>query len=52
MRSEYGFDVRNRLHSLVTRTAAGALLFAATYTVDACGLRTGIDEASAAVMTQ
>lgn len=38
------FDARNRLRQLATRTAAGVLLFGATYTVDATGLRTGLAE--------
>jgi RHS repeat-associated protein len=48
VRTEYGYDTRNRLRTLAKRTAAGALLFAATYTVDATGLRTAVEEADAA----
>jgi RHS repeat-associated protein len=38
------FDSRNRLRQLLTRTAAGVLLFGATYDVDATGARTGTGE--------
>jgi RHS repeat-associated protein len=38
------FDSRNRLRQLLTHTAAGVLLFGATYDVDATGARTGIAE--------
>jgi RHS repeat-associated protein len=38
------YDERNRLVQLVTRSAAGAVIFGATYTVDDSGLRTGIAE--------
>ena len=40
IRTEYAYDARNRLTSLVKRTAAAALVFAASYTVDASGMRT------------
>ena len=38
------YDQRNRLKQLLTRTAAGVLLFGATYEVDASGARTAIAE--------
>ncbi len=38
------FDNRHRLKQLLTRSAAGVLLFGANYTVDASGLRLGIGE--------
>ncbi|MEO8159926.1 MAG: RHS repeat-associated core domain-containing protein [Arenimonas sp.] len=41
------FDVRNRLRQLLTRSAAGVLLFGATYEVDLAGARTGIAEVDA-----
>ena len=41
------FDERNRLRELWTRTAAGVLLFGATYDVDATGARTGTGESDA-----
>ncbi len=47
LRTEYGYDRRHRLTSLVKRTAAGALLFAMQYTVDASGMRTAIAESDA-----
>jgi len=40
----YGFDRRNRLTSLLHKTAAGALMLGLAYQVDASGLRTHIDE--------
>jgi len=43
----YTYDRRNRLVGLVQRTAAAALLFGATYTVDATGLRTAAQESDA-----
>jgi YD repeat-containing protein len=43
----YGYDLRNRLRTLTTRSATGLVLFAAVYTVDASGLRTGIAESDA-----
>jgi RHS repeat-associated protein len=46
------YDERNRLASLVTRTAAGVVLFGATYQVDASGLRIGIGEYDASGMTR
>ncbi|MGH8030230.1 MAG: hypothetical protein ACREO3_09875, partial [Arenimonas sp.] len=48
----YEYDVRNRLRNLATRSVTGVLLFAATYTVDASGLRTGIAERDAAGPTR
>lgn len=39
-RTDYTYDVRNRLASLVTRTAASVVLLGVTYTTDASGLRT------------
>jgi YD repeat-containing protein len=45
--TQYTYDRRNRLVGLVQRTAAAALLFSASYTVDATGLRTGAQEADA-----
>ena len=41
------FDERNRLRELLTRSAAGVLLFGATYDVDATGARSGIGEFNA-----
>jgi RHS repeat-associated protein len=38
------FDGRNRLRQLATRTAAGVLLFGASYDLDLSGARTGIGE--------
>jgi RHS repeat-associated protein len=46
------FDARNRLRQLLTRSAAGVLMFGATYTVDATGARTGIVEADASGETR
>lgn len=46
--TRYTYDRRNRLVGLVQRTAAAALLFSATYTVDATGLRTAAQESDAA----
>jgi RHS repeat-associated protein len=43
----YTYDRRNRLVGLVQRTAAAALLFSASYTVDATGLRTNAQESDA-----
>jgi len=43
-RTEYQYDTRHRLTNLVKRTAAGAMILAMTYTVDASGMRTGIEE--------
>lgn len=42
VRNEYGYDRRHRLSSLIKRTAAGALLLAMNYSVDASGLRTAV----------
>jgi RHS repeat-associated protein len=44
IRTEYGYDRRNRLTSLAKKTAVGALLLGMTYTVDASGLRTNVEE--------
>jgi RHS repeat-associated protein len=44
LRTEYAYDTRHRLSSLVKRGAAGAMLLAMNYTVDASGLRTGVEE--------
>lgn len=46
--SEYRYDRRGRLASLIKRTAAGLLLASMNYTVDASGMRTGVEEADAA----
>ena len=46
------YDARNRLRQLLTHSAASALLFGATYTVDATGARTAIAEFSAAGPTR
>jgi RHS repeat-associated protein len=45
--TQYTYDRRNRLTQLVQRSAAAAVLFAASYTVDATGLRTGAQESDA-----
>lgn len=42
VRNEYAYDRRHRLSSLIKRTAAGALLLAMNYSVDASGMRTGV----------
>lgn len=39
-RTDYTYDVRNRLTSLIHRTAASVVLLGVTYTTDASGLRT------------
>jgi RHS repeat-associated protein len=46
--TEYGYDSRHRLRSLIKRTAASALLLAMNYSVDATGLRTHIEESDPA----
>ncbi|MFA6984719.1 MAG: Ig-like domain-containing protein [Arenimonas sp.] len=46
------FDARNRLRQLLTRSAAGVLLFGATYDVDDSGARTGIGEFNAQGQTR
>ena len=46
------YDQRNRLKQLLTRTAAGLLLFGATYEVDASGARTAIAEFDASGPTR
>jgi RHS repeat-associated protein len=45
IRSEYAYDAPGRLRNLVKRTAAGALLMAMSYSVDASGMRTAVEEA-------
>ena len=42
VRNEYAYDRRHRLSSLIKRTAAGALLLAMNYSVDASRMRTGV----------
>lgn len=49
VRSEYAYDLRNRLRTLVHRTTAGAVLLGLTYTTDASGLRTQAVEQGAGV---
>ncbi len=51
-RTEYAYDARHRLTSLIKRSAAGALLVGMAYTVDASGMRTGITESDAAGTTR
>ncbi len=46
--TEYGYDSRHRLRSLIKRTAASALLLAMNYNVDATGLRSHIEESDPA----
>jgi RHS repeat-associated protein len=43
----YRYDRRHRLKELTQRSAAALLLFAASYTTDATGLRTGMQESDA-----
>ncbi len=43
-RSDYTYDLRNRLKTLLHRTATGAVLLGLTYTTDASGLRTQVVE--------
>lgn len=43
-RTEYGYDARNHLKAMLKKTATGTLLLAMNYSVDASGLRTGIEE--------
>lgn len=45
--TEYSYDSRYRLRNIAKRTAAGVLLFAAAYNVDATGLRTSVEETDA-----
>jgi RHS repeat-associated protein len=47
VRNEDGYDRRHRLGSLIKRTAAGAMLLAMNYQVDASGLRMGVEESDA-----
>jgi RHS repeat-associated protein len=51
-RTEYAFDRRNRLTGLLKRSAAGVLLLGMGYTVDATGMRTGIEEFDVAGITR
>ena len=51
-RTEYAYDARHRLASLIKRSAAGALLVGMAYTVDASGMRTAITESDAAGTTR
>ena len=51
-RTEYGYDRRNRLTRLTKQTAAGALLVAMSYGVDATGMRTAIEETDPAGVTR
>jgi RHS repeat-associated protein len=46
VRTDYAYDLRNRLRTLFHRTATGVVLFGATYTTDASGLRTQLVEQS------
>ncbi len=48
IRTEYAYDLRHRLRSLVKKTATGALLLAMNYTVDASGMRTAVEESDPA----
>jgi hypothetical protein len=41
------YDRRHRLTSLLKKTAAGALLLAMNYSLDASGMRTGVEETDA-----
>ena len=47
VRNEYAYDHRHRLTSLLKKTAAGALLLAMNYSLDASGMRTGVEETDA-----
>jgi RHS repeat-associated protein len=51
-RTEYGYDRRHRLTSLVKKTAAGAVFLAMGYTVDASGMRTHVEESDTAGLTR
>jgi RHS repeat-associated protein len=48
IRTEYGYDRRHRLRELVKKTEAGTLLLSMSYTVDATGMRTVVEEADPA----
>jgi RHS repeat-associated protein len=52
IRTEYAYDRRHRLIELLKKSAAGALLLAMNYGVDASGLRTDIVEADPAGITR
>ena len=52
LRTEYTYDRRHRLTDLVKKTAAGAMLLAMQYTVDANGMRTAVEERDAAGLTR
>jgi RHS repeat-associated protein len=52
VRTEYAYDARYRLKTLTKRTSWSALLFAASYTVDADGLRTRIVESDGSGTTR
>jgi RHS repeat-associated protein len=45
IRTEYSYDRRHRLRQLVKKAAAGAVILAMNYTVDASGMRTAVEEA-------
>ena len=47
IRANCAYDLRHRLSGLVKRTAASALLLAMNYSLDASGLRTGVEESDA-----
>ena len=42
IRANCAYDLRHRLSGLIKRTAAGALLLAMNYSVDASRMRTGV----------
>ena len=44
LRTEYAYDRKHRLTNLIKKTAAGAMLLAMQYTVDASGMRTAVTE--------
>lgn len=46
-RTDYTYDVRNRLRTMTHRSPANAVLLGLTYTVDASGLRTQVVETGA-----
>ena len=52
IRANCAYDLRHRLSGLVKRTAASALLLAMSYSVDASGLRTGVEESDALGITR
>jgi RHS repeat-associated protein len=47
IRTEYAYDRQHRLTNLVKKTAAGAMLLAMQYTVDASGMRSAVTEQDA-----